>query len=196
MASRFWNLVKKAKELYGWYRFVVAVALLLASGVGVAVAGTVWLVSAGVPLPLAIMAGYCTLIAAVWAALAPFAFRAFAHGQTVNVQGPTTASIKAAPPLNLTAIRLQHQYRLGEASRLWINLPPNVKYSNTESAAWCDTLISAIQQGQLGFRPSGDERALIAYERQHPETTTIITREELKRYAASIGQDPAFLRDS
>jgi len=37
----------------------------------------VWLVKSGIPIPLAAMVGYCTLIAAVWSALAPLAFRAF-----------------------------------------------------------------------------------------------------------------------
>ena len=69
--TRFWRFTRKLKELYSWYSFVVGVGALLATGVGLAIGMPVWLVKNGIPLPLAIMAGFCTFVAAIYLAMAP-----------------------------------------------------------------------------------------------------------------------------
>jgi hypothetical protein len=71
-----WRLIKRAKELYSWYSFTVFVSALLITGVGFAVGGAAWLVKSGIPLPLALMAGFCTLVAAIYLAMAPMAYLA------------------------------------------------------------------------------------------------------------------------
>jgi hypothetical protein len=184
-----WRFVRRAKELYSWYSFVVGVGALLVTGVGLAVGGAVWLVTAGIPLPLALMAGYCTLVGAVYLAMAPFVYRVLRQTPIVTKPGEDNRP-------NYAAVRLQHQYSLGPASRLWVDLDPGA-YATYDSQAWYETFVSAIQQGKLKFQPKFPRISdKIAYEKQHPDLDTTVTREEFKRYAASIGEDPVFLRDS
>jgi hypothetical protein len=190
-----WRLIRKAKELYSWYSFATGIITLSATGFGLAVGGAVWLVTAGIPLPLAIMAGFCTLVAAIYLAMAPMAYRALRQMPTIN------PARNDSP--NYAAVRLQHEYTLAAASQLWVDRDPNAS-ATYDSQAWYKTFVSAIQRGKLKFKPkkadpsdhpSSYERR-IAYEQQYPDRKTTVTREEFKRYAASINQAPAFLRDN
>jgi len=185
-------LLRRLKEFYSWYSFAVGVSALFVTGFGLAVGGAVWLIRAGIPIPLALMAGYCTLVGAVYLAMAPVAFRALR--QTVSSR-PAQKTV-AAPKINYTAIRLQHQYTLLAASQLCVGLSPTSSTTNHDSNSWCETFSSAVQQGKLRFEPRWTESDMIKYERANPSVETIVRRDELKRYAASIGQDPIFLRDN
>jgi hypothetical protein len=198
MPTRFWNAVKKAKDLYGRYRFIVGIGLLLVSGVGFAIGGTVWLISAGVPLPLALMAGYCTLVGAIYLTMAPFVYRVISIASSAPasaIEMPASATeIKTDDQTpNLEAVRLQHQYTLGSASKLWVNLDASAN-PTYDSKSWLETFMSAIQQKKLRFLPRN--AATAQHEQQTPDSGTIVTRQELQRYAKIIGQDPPFLRDA
>src|SRR5260370_37366932 len=65
-----WRFIRRAKELYSWYSFAVGVGTLLVTGVGLAVGGAVWLATARIPLPLALMAGHFTPVGVVYLAMA------------------------------------------------------------------------------------------------------------------------------
>jgi hypothetical protein len=180
-----WRFIRKAKDLYSWYSFAAGVSALLVAGIGLAIGGAVWLVAAGIQLPLALMAGFCTLVGAVYLAMAPFAYRALFQVAAI----PKRERKKP----NYVAIRLQHKYTLGPASRL--ELDPNT-HGTHESQAWYETFVSAIQQGKLRFLPKKPhDRSMIEHEKINPSWDTTITREEFKRYAASINENPPFLRD-
>jgi hypothetical protein len=181
-----WRFVRRAKELYSWYSFTVGVGALLVGGVSLAVAGAVWLATAGIPLPLVVMAGFCTLVGAVYLAMAPLEYRALR-------QTPIVTKPEDDQRPNYAAVRLQHQYSLDHACRLWVDLDPGAG-TTYDSQAWYRAFVSAIQQGKLKFVPTHPQR--ITLEQQNPGRDTKVTREEFKRYAASIGQDPLFLRDS
>ena len=88
----FWQLVRRAKEFWSWYSFAVGTLGLAVTGVGIAVGGAVWLLKSGVPLPIAIMAGYCTLVGAVYLTMAPLAYRALK-------QEPSKKSKKVSPKI-------------------------------------------------------------------------------------------------
>lgn len=60
----FWSFARKAKEIYSWYSFA-------AGGLALAVVGGGWLVAHSIPWPLAAMAAYCTVVAALFVALVP-----------------------------------------------------------------------------------------------------------------------------
>jgi hypothetical protein len=182
-----WRFIRKAKEFYGWYRFAVGVGALLATGVGLAVGGAVWLATGGTPLPLVVMAGFCTLVGAVYLAMAPLVYRALRQMPIVTKPGEDQRP-------NYAAVRLQHQFSLDHASRLWVDLDARAG-ATYDSQAWYGAFVSAIQQGKLKFVPEHRQSERIASERQNPGGDTKVTREEFKRYAASIGQDPLFLRD-
>jgi uncharacterized membrane protein YfcA len=76
-------LLRRIKDTWSWGRFAwqVAAAFGLTGLIGSA-AGTVWAVIQGVPLPIALMVGYCTLVGAVYLAMAPLAFRALSNSTT------------------------------------------------------------------------------------------------------------------
>ena len=166
-----------------WTGFAWQIAGVLGlAGLVVFVGGTIWAMILGLPAPFILMTGFCTLVSAIWFALLPVAY------QTL-VKAPLDA---ISPALNYKAFRLQHRYTLGGASRLWMGLPPNVLYANSETNAWYETFVSAIHQRKLRFIPSSSHRE---YEQQHPNHSTVVSRDEFKRYAASINEDPLFLRD-
>jgi hypothetical protein len=108
----------------------------------------------------------------------------------------TTISKYISNKPNYPAVRLQREYRLGVASRLWCDLGATAPQI-MESKARYEEFVSAIQLGQLKFRPRiMNDPSKIEHEKQNPDWRTTVTRAELKRYAASIGQDPLFLRDN
>jgi hypothetical protein len=86
--ARFWAVIRRAKELWSWYSFIVGVSTLAITGVGLAVGGTVWLVKSGIPLPLALMAGYCTFVGAAYLAMAPLAYRALSQNLVAKPRKP------------------------------------------------------------------------------------------------------------
>src|SRR5262245_39345783 len=75
---------------WGWLAYRI-IWILVVSGILGSVGGAVWSVLIGVPTPIAIMAGYCTLVAAIYLALAPVAFRA------LSAQSPGVATLAKAP---------------------------------------------------------------------------------------------------
>jgi hypothetical protein len=182
-----WHFIRRAKELYSWYSFAVGVGALLVAGVSLAVGGAVWLATAGIPLPLVVMAGFCTLVGAVYLAMAPLVYRVLRQTPIVTKPGEDQRP-------NYAAVRLQHQYSLDHACRLWVDLDPGAG-TTYDSQAWYRTFVSAIQHGKLKFVPDERRPELIALQRQNPGRDTKVTREEFKRFAGSIGQDPTFLRD-
>jgi hypothetical protein len=63
-----------AFTLIGWFSGTAWI-----TGIGVAVGGAIWAIIIGVPEPIAIMAGYCTLAGGVVLSLSPLAYRAFSR---------------------------------------------------------------------------------------------------------------------
>ncbi|MEA2914183.1 MAG: hypothetical protein QOJ15_6264 [Bradyrhizobium sp.] len=90
--------------------------LLAATGVLGGIGGAMWAVLTGVPLPIAIMAGYCTVVGAVYLAIAPLAYR-------VLSQIPKRAVSKKAPLVpNYTAWRRLDVYEVQDAAKLWVDI--------------------------------------------------------------------------
>jgi hypothetical protein len=54
----------------GWFGLSAWIA-----GIGTAIGGTAWAMISGIPVPLVIMAAFCTFTGAVYLALAPMAYR-------------------------------------------------------------------------------------------------------------------------
>jgi hypothetical protein len=183
------RFVKKLKELWDWLGLVwQLVGLLGFAGFAVSIGGTVWAMLLGLPPPFILMAAFCTLVAAVYLAMAPMAYLALSRAEPIRKPTKTPA------PINYSAIRLQHQYPLAAASKLWVGIHPST-IPTADSQTWFETLQSAIQRGTLKFVPRNPGGRTITYEQQNPDLNTLVTREELKKFASSIGADPEFLRD-
>jgi hypothetical protein len=144
----------------------------------------------GVPMPIALMAGYCTFVGAVCLGLIPMAYRALSTLAAAQQQTTIPPDIRRKP--NYVAVRLMHEYHLNDAAKLWCDFDQNENGTH-ESQSWQEALSAAIQRGELKFKPKipgltdADERA-------DPRWDTIVTRSALKEYAVSISQDPPFLR--
>jgi hypothetical protein len=157
------------------------------SGAAVAVGGTIWAMLANVPAPIAIMAGYCTLAAALCAA---------AVLRMTPAPTPSTAAVVASRPItHFAAWRLVKKFSVSDASRLWCDLEPGSSVTQ-ETIAWARVMLDAISRGELAMieRP-GARKDAIEHERNNPSWHTEMTREALTTWAKSHGFDPRFLRD-
>jgi hypothetical protein len=182
---RILHLLKRLKEFWDWLGLFWQIASLLGvAGFAISIGGTVWAMLLGLPAPFIRMGAFCTLVGAVYLTMSPLAYQALK-------QVPPKKHHDDQTP-NLAAVRLQHRYTLGPASRLWVNLDPNAN-ATYSSSAWYETFKSAIQQGKLRFEPQHDDLGGDRYEKENPGWDTVVTRKEFKRYATSIGQDPPFL---
>jgi hypothetical protein len=188
--------LKQLRDAFNWGLFAYRLYLLLAAtGIIGAIGGGIWAVLIEVPTPIALMAAYCTLAVAVILGSAPFAYRGL-NKTLSNLAAPQTEDAKRpkkSQEPNYTAMRLLHKYQLGAASRLWCDIDPNAP-STYDSDSWFQVFRSAIQRGELKFLPKYTDQSF--KEKQNPSYDTQIARDELKRFAASVKQNPKFLRDA
>src|SRR5262249_42790816 len=111
---------------------------VLAVGTVVAFSCTLWATYKGVPLPLAIMAGYCTvLVSACFCALLVTDDRSYTKIPTSKNRQP-----------NYAAWRLIATLRISDAARLWSGIEPGCPVSQ-ETIAWAEAMLDAIKRGEL-----------------------------------------------
>jgi hypothetical protein len=171
---------------WGWLAYRI-IWILAATGILSAVGGTVWAVLIGVPLPIAIMAGYCTLVGAVYLAIAPLAYRALANSPANSRAIPIIA-----PDYRLW--RLKKVLTLSQAAHLWNNRDPSIVVGTPDIEGIFELFKEAIQSGSMPIVLSPGSNSMI--EVAYPDKTTRVNRESLKQFAKTHGYDPAFLRDA
>jgi hypothetical protein len=160
--------------------------VILSTGIVVALFCTVWAIEARVPYPVAIMAGYCTLVGSVCLCAA------FMVVQNLSDNKIHTNTTKRQP--NYAAWDLVATFRVADASRLWCDIEPGCP-ATQESIAWAQALLDAIKRGELPVCERADiNRRGIDQERANPGWHTQIAREALKVWAKSHGHSPPFLR--
>jgi hypothetical protein len=177
---------------WGWLLYRV-IWVLVVTGIGSAIGGTIWGVMIGVPGPILLMAGYCTLVGAVYLAMAPLAYRVLSQSpaNTLAAKGP-----KRPEPPNYPAVRLMHQYSLEAAGKLWADVDQNAQ-GTYDSESWYQVLKGAVQRSELPFEMAEPRpRGTVSREPGKIGYSTIVTRKNLQKFASSINQDPIFLRDS
>lgn len=194
--AKIFPFVRKIKELYSWYSFAVGVSALFLSGAGLAVGGAVWLIKNGIPGPLALMAGYCTLVGAVYLAIAPVVYRTLKQGTLRTNQAVETES-----PPNYQIWRNRTHISLGDAACLFAELVPTIaNRMRPDVREYLSALIDAARNGQLKFvfRNSESERSYLQadYERSIVDDSTRTTRHELKKFAEKRNHVPKFLQDA
>jgi hypothetical protein len=151
--------------------------------------GAIWAVIAGVPLPIAIMVGYCTFVGAVFLTMAPMAYRALA-----NAPGQRVIQ-KSAP--NYQEWRQVETLTLVQAACLWCGYDPHSKSATSEISTRLTVLVDAVRHKQLKLVPTGGADEYILRERvTSPEGWHSTTRTMLKDFAKRRGDDPLFLRDA
>jgi len=189
-----WWIVRKAKELWSWLGFVWGILGFLGvtaviTGLATSIGGAAWAIMTGISLPIAIMAGYCTLVGAVYLVMAPMAFRILLRSQDAK------ASIVHDEKPNYEAVRHIDRFTLADAAKLWCDRDPN-STSTYDTSAWVDAFQSAIRSGELKFDPRSKERDYQIRERDNPASDTFVTKDALKVFAHKHGYDRRFLRDN
>jgi len=181
-------LLRRIKDTWSWVRFAYQLAVFLGiTGVLGSVAASVWAVIVGVPMPIALMAGYCTLVGAVYLAMAPLAYRALSHT-------PANAAPKKKVVIpNYAAWRHLDAYEMQDAAKLWSNVDPNSPSTN-ESVAWFEVFKAKVIKKE--FEIVCKNASTKDYEYSEPHEFTKIKKTSLKKFAADHGYDPIFLRDS
>ena len=82
----FWKTLNQIKTAWGWLGFFWQVIVALGfAGFFISLGGAVWAALIGVPLPIVIMAGYCTFVGAVYLVMASFLFRLVSQAVTVEM---------------------------------------------------------------------------------------------------------------
>lgn len=161
-------------HVLGWLGLTAIITGLAAS-----IGGTVWAVLTGIPIPIAIMAGYCTLTGAVYLAMAPMAYRA------ISMRPPDAgAPPKVAP--DYKAWRQVEFLRLGQAAALWCGHDPHSRQKSNDVQTRLTILFDAVRRGQLDVL-DGDPSL--------PEDWHMTSRTVLKELAKRRGDDPEFLKD-
>jgi hypothetical protein len=151
-----------------------------------AVGCTLWAIQEGVSVPLALMGGYCTIVAGVLLCVAQLALTNL-NANATSVQAPRTP--------NYAAWKLVNKLNVSNASRLWCDIEPGHPYTQ-ESVAWSAAILDAIKSGALPISPKPHaSKEMLAQERTNPGWNTEVTRDALKAWAQAHGHSPAFLRD-
>lgn len=147
---------------------------------------TLWAVREGVSLPLALMGGYCTMIAGIALFVAQLVL---AH----LTKKAVPAQISRKP--NYAAWKLVNTLNVSNASRLWCDIEPGHPYSQ-ESMAWAAAMLDAIKSGALPIsaKPHATKE-MIAREQANPGWNTEVTRDALRAWALKHGHCPTFLRE-
>ena len=159
----------------------LSVLVAAACGVALAVGCTLWAIQEGVPHPLAIMLGYCTVASSACVGMALLAVQSAAAKKSSI--GP-----KRGP--NYAAWRVVSSLSVSDASRLWCDIEPGCPASQ-ESIAWGIAMLDAIKRGELPA--SATDGAIQAP--SNPNWHTKIARDALKVWAKALGHSPRFLQN-
>jgi len=129
---------------WGWLAYRV-IWVLAATGILGSIGGAIWAVMIGVPLPIVIMAGYCTFVGAVFLGMVPLAYRVLA----ALPQVATTVRKKEPPKPNYTAWQHLESYEMQDAAKLWSNVDPNSASTN-DSIAWYKVFKAKVIKREFG----------------------------------------------
>ena len=156
----------------------------IACGVALAVYCTIWAIQEGVPHPLAIMVGYCTVASSACVGTALLAIQGLSAKKTSigTKRGPNYAAWKAVSKLSVS-----------DASRLWCDIEPGCPASQ-ESIAWGIAMLDAIKRGELPISAKEGAGQAAGQEQSNPNWHTKIAREALKSWAQGLGHSPRFLQ--
>jgi len=162
----------------------LSVFVAVSCGVALAVYCTLWAIQEGVPQPLAIMVGYCTVASSAGVCAALLAIQGLAAKKIsiVTNRGPNYAAWKVVSKLSVS-----------DASRLWCDIEPGCPASQ-ESIAWGTAMLDAIKRGELPASAKEGASQAPSQEQSNPNWHTKIAREALRSWAQDLGHSPRFLQ--
>jgi hypothetical protein len=183
------KLIAIVKSFVDWTQTVWAVVGLLGLTAAITgIGGAIWAIIIGVPKPIAIMAGYCTIVGGVFLTVFPLAYRAFSR--------ITTSPVPAAVPQKPNAATWKHvpKFNLSQAACLLADITP-VWYipEGSDAHAWFHTLRAEIQSKKIPYISSIHDTQHTLEDGYHPYEGTEISRCELQRFAERHSLRPRFL---
>jgi hypothetical protein len=165
-------------------------AILGRSGVTTLLAGVVlaflctgWALWNAVPYPIALLAGYMTVIASACVCAAVVIVR---HSAPTAAEEPVVAKSKEP---NYPAWKLVDKLRVADAARLWCGFEPGHQ-ATPEVTAWACAILDAVERGEL---PKAESVGVLAQYKIGWHTE--VRRDTLKAWAKSKGHAPRFLCD-
>jgi hypothetical protein len=188
-----WAWLGRIKDTWSWGRFAWQLAGALGiTGLVTSVGGSVWAVITGVPIPIAIMAGYCTLVGTVFLAMAPLAYRALANSPS---NAPAKGTSKIAP--DYKTWRHIQTPTIRQAAHLWNDRDPAEVSETADVEVTIEFFIDAIKRGDLPVALwNGANQNDYRQAKAFPDASNRVRRSDLKPFATKHGYDPIFLRDS
>jgi hypothetical protein len=187
------DLLKKIKAGWGWARFLWGVLGVLGmtaaiTGAAVTIGGAIWAIILGVPIPVAIMAGFCTFVGTVYLTLTPWAWRVL---RKVEFDESTSSEIETDEP-NYEALRHVDQFTLSDAARLWCDIDPNSRVGTLDTEGWMNAFAAAIRTGDLDFVAKPFKRDA---QKADPSWDTVITKTALIDFAKRHGHSRRFVKE-
>jgi hypothetical protein len=184
------KLIASLKSVVDWVGTVWTLVGLLGLTTAITgIGGPIWAVIIGVPKPIAIMAGYCTIVGGVYLTVFPLAYRAFSRIATAPVaQGTST-------PQKPNAAAWQHlpKFTLAQAACLLADVTPVRPIPEGDAQAWFATLDAEIQSKKIAYIRSSYDKNFTFKDGYHPHSDTEIGRAELQCFAERHGIRPRFL---
>jgi len=155
------------------------------AGAAAAIGGAAWAMIIGLAAPLVIMAAFCTLTGAVYLALAPMAYR------TLQMVQKSPARTRPDPEIWRHLPNLQ----LFEAACLLADIEPDFLTADNPGDAngWFRALCEAINAKEILWVKSAEDNRHTFPDGYHPHRETIITRNDLQKFAEKRQIRRAFL---
>ena len=161
--------------------------VVLCGGLLLTISCTALSIGQGASVPMALMAGYCSLAATIALVIA------FNVLKNPPAHPAASVAIMSQQP-NYSAWKLVSQMNVANASRLWCDIEPGHPYSR-DSMAWATAMLDAIKTGALPIAARTNmSKELVERERANPTWHTEVTREAMQSWAKAHGHNPEFLR--
>jgi hypothetical protein len=192
-----WKTIARIKAVVDWAGTVYTVlgffgGLAVVSSIVVTVGGAIWALLTGVSTPIVIMAAYCTLAGGIYLALAPLAYQALSRIAEV-VTPELVSAIEKTPDIDVW--KHKEEFWLYEAACLLADTSPSVKrVHGTNADAWWTMLATALKRQEIMRIPSTLDDTNSTFNSEYvPHDFTVISKEELVKFALKRKQRPRFL---
>lgn len=152
----------------------------------VSVSGAIWAIRLGAATPIAIMVGYCTLVATVCLTVA--------LSLLPKPESKQGQSVSATPAVS-EAWKHVSTFSVSDAARLWCDVEPGATVTQ-DIIAWGRLMLDAIASGELAcIRNEAPSNRPTSYPSDKPHWCTEVTRDALQTWAHARGFEPGFLQN-
>lgn len=172
--------ISTISTVIGWLGLTTSV-----SGAAGAVGAAVWAVVTGVPIPIVVMAAFCTITAAAYLALIPMAYRALLRAQDIPIGNRPDPQVW----------RILPQFTLWQAACLLADVEPTIGFINVPSSAngYSHALSIEINSGRMKRIEMHYDHLQVRDGTYVADINTVISKDDLKKFALERDIKRAFL---